>query len=172
MAGTAKGTPHGQTIFPLKICAKYNPPAVAILYARSQKSSKKYLHVIQLPTATRTSKPQELYDSLARNEPLYFRPDTVPEKQLLRVLEQIVQKLAQAAPRQSPPSRSKPAPAETSADQDKGCNPHSNPNPALPDKAIEDLKRGLHTELQDAIAEDARIDEKEATEGTEGERPK
>lgn len=82
---------NGEGYQPLKICAKYSPPSIAILYTVLPNSKKKYLHVIQLPTLP--SGANEIYQTLLKQQPKYLNPKIVSEAQMLRLIEQLSRNL-------------------------------------------------------------------------------
>ena len=78
---------------PLKVCAKYTPPAIAIFYSNSKNPGKKYLHEIALPDVINTIPAVELYQNLLKVEPTFLNPKSISEKQIIRIIEHIVGKL-------------------------------------------------------------------------------
>jgi len=83
---------HTQDFIPLKVCAKYVPPSIAIFYSLGKDSNKKYLHEIPLPELSKDETAGELYKALIRSEPVYLNPKIVGEKQIVRIIEQIMGK--------------------------------------------------------------------------------
>eukprot|EP01022_Parablepharisma_sp_SALTPOND_P013586 TRINITY_DN1825_c0_g1_i1.p1 TRINITY_DN1825_c0_g1~~TRINITY_DN1825_c0_g1_i1.p1 ORF type:complete len:711 (-),score=107.76 TRINITY_DN1825_c0_g1_i1:89-2221(-) len=85
---------HKQDFVPLKVCAKYTPPSIAILYALTRDKHKKYLHEIPLPMLSSDETAADLYHALVRSEPIYLNPKIVSKGQIIRIIEQIWSKSA------------------------------------------------------------------------------
>ncbi len=91
---------HHTDVKPLKLCAKYNPPMIAVVYVLAQNPSKKYLHEIPIPTQTLqdgSTTSQEIYSAMTKSEPNFLTPKVIPERQVVRLLDKIRTKLAKPA---------------------------------------------------------------------------
>ena len=81
---------HKNSFIPLKICSRINPPSIAIFYKLSTDNNKKYLHEIPLPPFSREDTSNRLYQVITQSEPLYLNPKIIPQKQIIRIIEQIM----------------------------------------------------------------------------------
>eukprot|EP01022_Parablepharisma_sp_SALTPOND_P019307 TRINITY_DN3274_c0_g1_i1.p4 TRINITY_DN3274_c0_g1~~TRINITY_DN3274_c0_g1_i1.p4 ORF type:complete len:237 (-),score=25.21 TRINITY_DN3274_c0_g1_i1:1848-2471(-) len=77
---------------PLKFGVKYFPPAIAVLYCTKSNPMKKYMHEIPVDNSLLSKSSFEVYLSILKNEPLYLNPKVVSRKQVVRLIELLMQK--------------------------------------------------------------------------------
>ncbi len=137
----ATGRAHRADFQPLKVCAKHNPPMIAILYVLANNQTKQYLHEIPLPTRSPQDKTTalEMYRAMAKSEPIYLDPHVVSPQQIVRLLEQIMGQL-----------RVKEKDIDTISDIDVGLSQPEAKDPAQ--KETDNIKE--KSEKEDVYVED------------------
>lgn len=104
-------------LVPLNLCIKYNPASIALFYKLLSKPDKKYMHAINVSELIKNGgNAQNLYDKLLLKEPVYLNPKIISRKQIIKLVQQLLDKL-------KPKEEIKVSPPETKVEENKNIQP-------------------------------------------------
>ena len=78
---------------PRKLCLKFNPPSLALYYTLTSSPSKKFLHTVNISKEITSEIPApEIYKKLLEREPGYWNPKAVGKKQVLKLIDKLLER--------------------------------------------------------------------------------
>eukprot|EP01022_Parablepharisma_sp_SALTPOND_P032026 TRINITY_DN824_c0_g1_i1.p2 TRINITY_DN824_c0_g1~~TRINITY_DN824_c0_g1_i1.p2 ORF type:complete len:400 (-),score=77.52 TRINITY_DN824_c0_g1_i1:68-1267(-) len=78
---------------PLKLCLKFTPPSLALYYTLASSPNKKFLHTASIDKEIKAEmSATEIYEKLLGREPGYWNPKAVSKKQVIKLIEKLLEK--------------------------------------------------------------------------------